>query len=86
MKNGDHNLRWEAYITMGNTARGMAFCTVAVILLGTAVGSMLPETGNVAAIMLDVPAGQEHIFNPVFFALGFVGIVLACYIGYRKCE
>lgn len=66
---------------MGNTARGMAFRTIAVILAGTAIGSMLPETGNVAAGIFNLPA---HIFNQVFLIVGVTGVMLALFTGHRQ--
>ena len=64
---------------MGNSARGMAFRTIAVVLIGTAIGSMLPETGNVVAGVLNLP--DAHIFNQVFLIVGITGVMLALFTG-----
>jgi len=61
-------------------ARAMALCIVLVFLIGTAVGSVLPEFGNIVAIKLGI---WSHQFNIVFLALGIAGIGLALYLGYR---
>ena len=65
---------------MGNTTRSLAFRTIVVILAGTAVGSMLPEMGNVVAGTLNLPA---HIFNQVFLFVGVTGVMLALFTGHR---
>jgi len=65
---------------MGDTTRGMAFCTIIVILIGTAIGSMLPETGNVISRILNLPGTDAHVFNPVFCIIGIIGTVLALFI------
>ena len=71
----------RAYDKVGIKSRSMAFRIVLVFLIGTLVGSLLPETGTVLAHNLGI---FSHIFNPFFLALGIIGIVLACYIGCRK--
>jgi len=68
-------------VGMGGLSRGMAFCTVTIILCGTAIGSVLPESGNFISVMLKMPV---HSFNPYFLSLGIIGIMLACYFGYRR--
>lgn len=81
--NGKHLRRQDCI--MGNSTRSMAFRTIAVVLFGTAVGSVLPETGNAVVILVD-KGPDAHIYNPVFLAVGIIGIMLALYIGYRKCK
>ena len=67
---------------MGNTTRSMALRTVVVVLIGTAVGSVLPETGNL--VVLYITKGTDvHVFNIVFLIIGIIGIVLALYLGYK---
>jgi len=65
---------------MGDLSRGLALCIILVFLLSTAVGSVLPEFGNILAQRIGVWA---HQFNIVFLALGIVGIGMALYFGYR---
>ena len=69
---------------MGNTTRSMALRTIVVVLIGTAVGSVLPESGNVASRLLGLPGSQSHVFNSVFLVIGITGIVLALYLGYKQ--
>jgi len=68
---------------MDNTTRAMALVLVPVFLFGTLLGSLLPETGNVLAQLLRLPADQNHIFNGVFLVIGILGVGLALHIGYR---
>lgn len=72
-----------AYDRMDNISRGLAFRIIAVFFLGTLVGSLLPETGVIAAHYLQIPEASAHIFNPIFLAFGVLGVCLALYIGYR---
>jgi len=65
---------------MGCDARTMALCIVLIFFAGTAIGSVLPEFGNIVATRIGVGA---HQFNIVFLALGIAGIGLALYLGYR---
>jgi len=65
---------------LGDLSRIVALCIVAIFLLGTAIGSVLPEFGNIVATRIGVGA---HQFNIVFLALGIVGVGLALYLGYR---
>ena len=71
-------------IKMGNISRIMAFCIIAVFLIGTTIGSVLPESGNILAQVLQYPRQESHIFNPIFLVIGIIGIMLACAIGHRK--
>ncbi len=66
---------------MGITARSMALFIVVIFLVGTLVGSVLPEFGDVLALRLKLP---PHFFNIWFFVLGWVCIGLALYFGYRS--
>ena len=64
---------------LGNSARGLALCFILVFLVGTAVGSMAPEFGNLLAKKVGVWA---HFFNVYFLVLGILGIGVALYLGY----
>jgi len=65
---------------MGVGARGLALCIILVFIIGTAVGSVLPEFGNLLAQRLGI---WGHSFNILFLALGIAGVGLALYLGYR---
>jgi len=65
---------------MGCDARTMALYVILIFFIGTAIGSVLPEFGNLLAQRLGIGA---HQFNVVFLALGIVGIGVALYLGYR---
>ena len=69
---------------MGNISRSVAFLPVLVFLSGTLVGSLLPESGNVLAHILGISNSQSHIFNPLFLAVGIVGIVLALRFRHKR--
>ena len=64
---------------MGDTARGLALCFIFVFLFSTAIGSTLPEFGNLLATKIGIWA---HFFNVYFLVLGIVGIGLALYLGH----
>ena len=64
---------------MGCETRGLALCFILVFLVGTAIGSVLPEFGNLLAEKIGVRA---HFFNIYFLVLGVLGIGLALYLGY----
>ena len=64
---------------LGDTARGLALCFILVFLVGTAVGSVLPEFGNLLAQKIGIRA---HFFNVHFLVLGIMGISVALYLGY----
>ena len=66
---------------MGDVPRSVALYFIPVFLIGTAVGSTLPEFGNILAERLGLWA---HRFNIVFLALGIAGVGLALYLGYRS--
>jgi len=68
---------------MDITTRTMAFLFIFMFLVGTAIGSILPEFGNVLAVAISYPG---HCFNPLFLVIGIAGIVLAFYLGYRRCR
>ncbi len=65
---------------MGRRSRSMAFRIIPVFLLGTLVGSALPEFGNILAGKLGL---WSHEFNSAFLAVGVVGVMLALYLGYK---
>ncbi len=71
----------RAYNIMGFASRVMALRTVAVFLLGTLVGSLVPESGSILAYNMGI---FPHALNPLFLAVGIVGIGLACVVGHRK--
>ena len=66
---------------MGDLSRILALCFILIFLVGTAIGSVLPEFGNILATKIGIRA---HFFNVYFFVLGIVGIGLALYLGYRS--
>jgi len=66
---------------MGDLSRDMALLAILVFLVGTAVGSVLPEFGNLLAHKISV---GSHQFNVVFLALGIAGIGVALYLGYTQ--
>lgn len=74
------NIIWT-HIQMGFVSRSMAFHIIAIFLVATAVGSVLPEFGNALAIQLDK---WTHTFNVVFLIVGIIGISVALYLGYRQ--
>jgi len=51
------------YSILGHLSRVLALRIVLVILIGTAIGSVLPEFGNVLAARIDIGA---HAFNIIF--------------------
>ena len=65
---------------MGDIPRSLAFLAVFVFFCATAIGSVLPEFGNLLAQRLGM---WEHFFNIYFLVLGITGIGLALYLGYR---
>jgi len=69
---------------MGILSRSLAFRIVGMFLLGTLLGSLLPESGNVLVHLLGNSEIDIHAFNPCFLALGVAGIVLALRVGYRR--
>ncbi len=75
------SVKWS-FNKVGIGTRNVAFRIVAIFLFGTLVGSLLPETGTVLAYNLGI---FSHIFNPYFFAVGIIGVSLACAIGHRRC-
>ena len=66
---------------MGYETRGLALCFIFVFLVATAVGSALPEFGNLLAAKIGV---WSHFFNVYFLVLGVLGIGLALYLGYTQ--
>ncbi len=64
---------------MGDLSRGVALCIILVFLVGTTIGSALPEFGNLVATRISI---RSHSFNIFFLALGIVGIGVALYLGY----
>jgi len=76
----------ESFNQVGDISRALAYLFIAVFFIGTIIGSLSPESGNLLAHILGVPEGRSHIFNPCFLVLGIVGIVLACAIGHRLCR
>lgn len=66
---------------MGDISRSMALLFIIIFLIGTAVGSILPEFGTILADFFDQRA---HKYNIYFFILGILGIVLSLYLGYKQ--
>ncbi len=66
---------------MGFDARGMAFLIIVVFLIGTLIGSVLPETGNFVASKLGMGA---HSFNIVFLIIGITCACLALFFGLQS--
>lgn len=67
---------------LGPRARILAL----LMVLGTLIGSPLPELGNVAAFVQKLGTGKGHAYNPVFLVVGLMGIVcsgVALYTGYE---
>jgi hypothetical protein len=69
---------------MGIEARGVALGIIFVIFIGTIIGSVLPESGNVLQHLLGNHK-QAHAFNIVFLIIGILGVGVALYLGYRSC-
>ena len=61
--------------------RGMALLIIIVFFIGTLIGSLLPETGNILANHLKLPS---HIFNIIFLIIGIAIASLAFYIGLQS--
>jgi len=68
-------------MAMGCSTRVMALVIIVVFLGATAVGSVLPEFGNLLATRLSLRA---HQFNILFCAVGIIGVGLALYLGYKN--
>ncbi len=68
---------------VGVSARVLAFRVVVVFIVGALVGSMSPESGNVLALYLKMPYASGHFFNPLFLAIGIVGIGVALFARHR---
>ncbi len=64
---------------MGGLPRGLALCVVLIFLACTALGSVLPEFGNLLAVRL---GNDAHSLNILFLILGLVGVGVALYLGY----
>ena len=67
-------------MALGRGTRSMAFFIIFMFLCGTAIGSVLPEFGNLLATRLDIGA---HSFNIIFLFMGIAGIGVALYLGYH---
>lgn len=70
----------RANSTVGSLTRGLAFRFVLILVIGTALGSTLPEAGDILALRLGI---WPHDFNVVFCIVGFLGIGLAYYLRHR---
>lgn len=66
---------------LGFGSRGLAWRFVVVLVFGTALGSTLPETGDLLALRLNI---WPHEFNIVFCIIGFIGVGLAFYLRHRS--
>jgi len=67
------------FVSLDSLSRGMALCFILVLLVGTAIGSALPEFGNLLAKEVGIRA---HFFNVYFLVLGVLGVGLALFLGY----
>ncbi len=67
------------FFSLDNLSRGLALCVILVFLACVALGSVLPEFGNLLAAKIGIDA---HSFNIFFLILGLVGIGVALYLGY----
>jgi len=65
---------------LDNRTRTLALLFVS----GTLIGSLTPEFGNLISAALNLGEEKAHIFNPVFFVLGIIGIGMVFYIGYKR--
>ena len=63
---------------VGTAARSLAYRLGPVFIIGTIMGSVAPESGNVVAYFLGLPETFSHVFNILFAVLGIGGIALAC--------
>lgn len=68
---------------VGSPARGLARRLGLMFLIGTMVGSVVAESGNVVAYLLGLPERFSHIFNVLFAVIGLAGVALALYLGHR---
>lgn len=68
------------HLFMGHPARILALC----FFIGTIIGSMLPEFGNIATQWFKI--AEAHYFNRYFLVVGLLGIVgfgVALYFRYK---
>ncbi len=65
---------------MGDLSRVLALCFILVFIVATAIGSALPEFGNILATRIGIRA---HFFNAYFLVLGIMGVGVALYLGHR---
>ena len=72
-----------AYNHLDNPTRSMALRAFIIVLIGTAIGSVLPETGNLWASYIGFEGRAVHAFNYCFLIVGIIGISVALYIRYR---
>ena len=66
---------------MGDLPRVVALRAILIFLACIALGSVLPEFGNLLAIRL---GNDAHSFNILFLILGLIGVGMALYLGYTR--
>jgi len=69
---------------MDMETRTVALVFITVFFVGTLIGSLLPEWGNIAVRILHLTGDKAHIFNGVFLIGGILGIGMALHLGYRN--
>ena len=67
-------------MAMGGLSRIMALGAIGLFLACTAIGSVLPEFGNLLAQKVNLRA---HYFNIFFLIVGIIGVGVALYLGYK---
>ncbi len=65
-------------------SRNLALCIVSVFLVGTLIGSLATESGNVLSYYLNLSCESGHFFNPYFLAVGIIGVMLALFTRYKR--
>ena len=83
----------RSYNKLGIRTRGLALCSIIVFLVGTLIGSMASESGNILVGILNISQGQvynpfhlslAHVFNPIFLILGIAGVSVALFLGFTR--
>ncbi len=66
---------------MGDLSRGLALLVILVILVGTLIGSILPELGNFISSRF---GWHPHTLNWLALFIGIIGICLALRFGFKS--
>jgi hypothetical protein len=77
----NESLAREPNTNMDSASRKLAHRSLVVIVISTALGSLLPEPADVVALWLKI---YPHTFNYLFLAIGVIGVGVALLIGYRN--